>query len=82
MSRNGLGWLRLQTEALVVQAWRSTNFGEDDADSTLVLSFSDDDDGGRIDLVQIGVADRDYDGVRDGWEKYYWTPWRAYLADA
>jgi len=25
------------------------------------------------------VADRDVRGVTEGWRKYYWRPWRAYL---
>ncbi len=64
---------------LVVQTWRSTNFGVDDPDSILVLAFSEAVSGGRIDLVHIGVADRDYDGVSEGWRKFYWDPWRAFL---
>ena len=64
---------------LVVQTWRSTNFGADDPDSILVLAFSQAASGGRIDLVHAGVADCDYEGVADGWGKYYWEPWRAFL---
>jgi len=64
---------------LVVQTWRSTNFGVDDLDSILVLAFSEAASGGRIDLVHIGVADRDYEGVNEGWRKFYWDPWRTFL---
>ena len=35
--------------------------------------------GGRIDLVQVGVPPHDHRGVTQGWPKYYWKPWRAYL---
>jgi hypothetical protein len=49
--------------------------------STLFLSFTSDGDEGRIDLVHLDVPDQDYDGVDQGWEQYYWTPWRAYLAN-
>lgn len=67
---------------LIVQAWRSTSFKENDPDSTLVLSFSDTDEGGRIDLVHIGVPEHDHVGVTEGWPKFYWTPWRAHLENA
>jgi len=33
-------------------------------------------------LAQFGdvdAVDEDFAGVSQGWEKYYWTPWRAYL---
>jgi activator of HSP90 ATPase len=65
---------------LIIQSWRSKVFKAGDPDSTLILSFTPEADEGRIDLIHIDVPDHDYDGVAQGWEKYYWTPWRAYLA--
>jgi activator of HSP90 ATPase len=64
---------------LVVQSWRSTNFGADDPDSTLILAFVPEGSDGRIDLVHLDVPEVDYQGVTEGWEKYYWTPWKRYL---
>ena len=66
---------------LIIKSWRSINFLDEDPDSTLILSFTSDGDKGRIDLVHLDVPDQDYDGIDQGWEKYYWTPWRAYLAN-
>jgi activator of HSP90 ATPase len=74
--------LHVEPKRLIVQTWRSINFSSDDIDSVLVLSFWPDETGARIELVQINVADRDFAGVSHGWEKYYWTPWRAYLEKA
>lgn len=65
---------------LIVQSWRSTHFDEDDPDSTLILTFTPQGEAGRIDLVHLDVPNQDYQGVVDGWEKFYWTPWRHYLA--
>ena len=65
---------------LIVKSWRSVNFMAEDPDSTLILSFTSDEDAGRIDLVHLDVPDQDYEGVSQGWDKYYWTPWRTYLA--
>ena len=31
------------------------------------------------DRLNHACADHDYDGVTEGWDKYYWKPWRAYL---
>ena len=64
---------------MIVQTWRSTNFGPEDLDSTLVLTFWPRGKSGRIQLVHVNVADRDVRGVTEGWKKYYWKPWRAYL---
>jgi activator of HSP90 ATPase len=65
---------------MVVQAWRSGAWKKTDADSILVLTFSKDGSGGRVDLAHVNVPEHDHQGVTKGWEKYYWKPWRAYLA--
>ena len=70
---------------LVVQSWRSTKFTEADPDSTLILLFSPDESDpahGRIDLVHLDVPEHDCHGVTEGWQKFYWTPWQAYLSAA
>ena len=64
---------------LIVQRWRSCEFKEDDADSVLVLSFMQEGNRGRIDLVHANVPKHDHAGVTVGWDKYYWKPLRAYL---
>ena len=65
---------------MIVQAWRSVSFKKSDPDSILVLAFSKARKGGRIDLVHVNVPQHDHAGVNKGWPKYYWRPWRAYLA--
>ena len=30
-------------------------------------------------LSMLMLADSDDEGVKEGWEKYYWKPWRKYL---
>ena len=71
--------LQVVPKRLIVQSWRSPHWGESDIDSTLVLTFLPDTEGARIELVQVNVVDSDFAGVCHGWEKHYWTPWRAYL---
>ena len=71
--------LQLVPNRLIVQSWRSTEFAKRDLDSTLILSFWKDPGGGRIELTHVNVADSDFAGVSEGWPKYYWIPWRAYL---
>jgi activator of HSP90 ATPase len=75
------GWtLAVIAPRLIVQSWRSENFNQEDPDSTLILSFTPQWGEGRIDLVQLDVPDQDLQGVDEGWPKYYWDPWRDYLA--
>ncbi len=67
-------------QGMIVQAWRAAHWKKTDPDSILVLWFSKAPGGGRIDLVHAGVPPYDHRGVREGWPKYYWRPWKAYLA--
>jgi uncharacterized protein YndB with AHSA1/START domain len=71
--------LQIVPNRLIVQSWRSTQFARRDLDSTLILSFWPDPAGGRIELTHVNVADSDFAGVSEGWSRYYWSPWRAYL---
>ena len=71
--------LQVVPKRLVVQSWRSSQWGPGDLDSTLVLRFLPEGDGGRVELTQVNVIDSDFSGVSQGWEKFYWAPWRAYL---
>jgi uncharacterized protein YndB with AHSA1/START domain len=72
--------LHVEPKRLIVQTWRSLNFPKDAVDSVLVLTFWPDKEGGRIELNHINVPGEDFAGISHGWEKHYWTPWRAYLA--
>ncbi len=74
--------LQVVDKRLIVHSWRSPYWGASDLDSTLVLTFLADKDGARIELTQANVVDADFAGVSQGWEKYYWTPWREYLQRA
>ncbi len=65
---------------MIVQAWRAAHWKKTDLDSILILTFSKVSTGGRIDLVHVNVPDHDYAGVSQGWPKFYWKPWKAYLS--
>ena len=69
--------LHLVKSKLIVQTWRSVSFKDDDPDTTLILTFSREGDKGRIDMVHLDVPPHDYNGVKKGWNTYYWQPWRA-----
>ena len=71
--------LHVTPKRLIVQAWRSANWPADAIDSTLTLTFWPEGEGARIELAHVNVPLEDFAGVSQGWEKYYWTPWRAYL---
>jgi activator of HSP90 ATPase len=72
--------LHVEPKRLLVQTWRSTNWPAETMDAVLTLSFwPEEGSSARIELVHVNVPDADFAGVSQGWEKYYWTPWREYL---
>ena len=64
---------------MIVQTWRAKFWKKEDV-SILILQFTKAAGGARVDLVQAGVPAYDQKGVREGWRKYYWKPWKKYLA--
>lgn len=73
--------LHVAPKRLIVQTWRSANWPANALDSVLTLTFWPEDDAARIELVHVNVPESDFAGVSQGWEKYYWTPWRAHLSE-
>lgn len=72
--------LLIVPKKMIVQSWRAKSWHKTDPDSVLILTFSKAASGGRVDLVHVNVPEHDHKGVTQGWQKYYWGPWRAYLA--
>lgn len=65
---------------LVMQAWRSAHWPASDPDSMLLLAFQEAPGGAQVDLLHVNVPEHDHKGVTKGWKKYYWTPWKKYIA--
>jgi len=65
---------------MIVQSWRAKFWKKEDI-SVLVLEFTRTRGGARVDLIHVDVPYYDQKGVRGGWPKYYWKPWKKYLAD-
>jgi activator of HSP90 ATPase len=77
--------LAIVPKEMIVQTWRSIHWKVSDPDSILILRFSRAPQGGpmtgQIDLAHVGVPEHDHKGVTLGWRKYYWDPWKKYLAE-
>ncbi len=71
--------LAIVPKRMIVQAWRSSDWKRAELDSILILSFSKAPGGGQIDLVHANIPDHAFPGIRRGWPKYYWRPWKSYL---
>ena len=71
--------LLVMPKYMIVQSWRGSDWKKEEIDSILILTFVPEGEQGRIELVHANVADSDYENVKEGWERYYWKPWREYL---
>ena len=72
--------LHVEPKRQIVQTWRSAHWPAESMNSVLILTFWPQEDGARVELLHVNVPDSDFAGVSQGWEKYYWTPWRAHLS--
>ena len=72
--------LALVSNRMIVQSWRSSAWKKADHDSVLVVRFEKSPGGATAYLAHVGVPPYDHDGVTQGWLKYYWEPWKVYLA--
>jgi activator of HSP90 ATPase len=63
----------------IVQVWRASHWKKEDW-SILILDFRKVAGGAQLHLAHIGVPEYDQQGVREGWPKYYWRPWKKYLS--
>ena len=63
----------------IVQEWRA-GFWKKDELSVLIMTFKKAPGGAFAEIVHVGVPQHDQKGVRNGWPKYYWKPWKKYLA--
>jgi len=72
--------LALSAGRQIVQTWRSFEWRPEDLDGTLVLVFSPDAGGGRIESCLVNAPDHLYEKLAANWPMRYWDPWRAYLS--
>ena len=72
--------LQLVKNKLIVQSWRGSDWAKSDLDSTFILSFEQEGPDGIVHMVHANVPDNQYAGIKDGWNVYYWKPWKKYFS--
>ena len=75
--------LHLKRNKLIVQTWRYKNWEKSDMDSIVTLTFNENEDGStRISLFQSNIPEDHLDAVKQGWNDYYWKPWKKYIKNS
>jgi len=72
--------LQLIKDKLIVQSWRASD-SKSDVDSTFILLFEQMGNDGVINMVHANVPEKHFAGVKEGWDDYYWKPWKKYFAE-
>jgi len=81
---DGYSWgknLQLVKDKLIVQSWRASDWKKSDVDSTLILSFEQNKNDAVINMIHANVPDNQASALKDGWNDFYWKPWKKYLAE-
>jgi len=72
--------LQLVPGKLIVQSWRGSDWDKTDLDSTFILQFEKKGNDAVLNMVHANIPDAEADGIKSGWNDFYWTPWKAHLA--
>ena len=72
--------LEIDPDRRIVQAWRTTEFPPDAADSRLEVLLSPEAGGTRLSLVHSGLPEGQGDAYRKGWDEFYFQPMKRYFA--
>jgi activator of HSP90 ATPase len=71
--------LQLVKNKLIVQSWRASDWNKTDIDSTLILSFEQKGKDAVINMVHANVPNNQAASLKEGWNDFYWKPWRECL---
>ena len=72
--------LELVPARRIVQSWRTSEFGDAEPDSTVVVDLEPTKAGTRLILSHNGVPDGQTDYENGGWRDFYFSPMKAYFA--
>lgn len=71
--------LALEPDQQIVQAWRASEFADDDPDSLVELSLKETKGGTKLTLIHTQIPTGQEDSYRQGWEDFYFKPMKAYF---
>ena len=74
--------LEKEPYARILQSWRTTEFEDDDPDSTVEVLFQPEGSGTRVTVKQTGTPAGQTDAYRSGWEEHYFDPMTTYFQSA
>lgn len=70
--------LVLEPHHKIIQSWRSTNFNAHESDSQIEITLTEGDGETELTLTHTNVPESG-DHYKEGWDKHYFTPMKAYF---
>jgi len=71
--------LKKEPHHRIVQAWRTSEFPDNNPDSRVEITLDEVHEGTKITLIHKQIPDGQGDNYKQGWEEFYFTPMRAYF---
>lgn len=72
---------KLVKDKLIVQAWRTSEFANDDPDSTLTITLAKTKTGTKLTLKHTGTPTAQEASYRSGWQDHYFDPMLEYFSN-
>ena len=72
--------LAIETNKMIRQSWRTSNFEEGLEDSIITVKFKDTESGVQITLIHEDIPEGQPD-YQQGWEEYYFEPMKVFFGN-
>jgi activator of HSP90 ATPase len=71
--------LELKSDQRIVQAWRTTEFPDNAADSHLEILLEEVAQGTKVTFIHSNMPEDQVESYRQGWEAFYFKPMKEYF---
>jgi activator of HSP90 ATPase len=71
--------LQLIPGELIVQSWVANDWKKTETESTFILLFEQRNDDAVVFMTHANVPDSEYKSLKEGWNEFYWKPWKRFL---
>jgi activator of HSP90 ATPase len=66
--------IELLPDKKIVQEWRNDEWTDKNQFSILTIKLIKAKNGTKLEMTHKNIPDYDYQGVKEGWNEYYWNP--------
>ena len=71
--------LELIQDKKIVQTWNASDWDKEAQESIITFSLTKTKSGCKLTFTHQGIPAEHFDGIKQGWKDYYWTPMKKML---